>query len=292
MQIGIFAPMATPFADAGFLHALGTAADERGFHSIWIGEHVVFFDQYESKYPYADDGKIAIPSDSGLLDPFVALTFLASATKRVRLGTGVCLVPQRNPVYTAKEIATLDWLSGGRFDFGVGIGWLEEEFRTLQVPFARRAGRTRSYLEVMRRLWCDPISEYADEFYSLPACRAYPKPLQQPHPPIYFGGESDPALKRVADIGQGWFGFNIAPDAVADRLRRLDTLLAARGRSRMDVRIAISPYMLPCDFDTVQRYRDAGVEQVILMPMAFDPDGLRATLDQLAETIVEPARRL
>jgi len=292
MKIGIFAAMASPFATADYIRALGTAADERGFHSIWIGEHVVLFDEYGSRYPYADDGKIAIPDESGLLDPFAALNFLAAVTRRVRLGTGVCLVPQRNPVYTAKAVASLDWVSNGRFDFGVGIGWLEEEFRALEAPFARRAARTRSYLEVMRRLWCDAISEYADELYTLPACRQYPKPLQQPHPPIYFGGESDAALRRVADLGQGWFAFNILPDAVVERVRALDALLAARGRTRAEVRINICPYMQASDFDTVQRYRDAGVEQVTLMPIAFDPDGVRALLDQLAETIVEPARRL
>lgn len=153
MHIGLFAPMASPFATPEFVSALGVAADERGFHSIWVGEHAVLFDEYGSRYPYADDGKIAIPNESGLLDPFAALSFLAGVTRQVRLGTGVCLVPQRNPVYTAKEVASLDWLSGGRFDFGVGIGWLEEEFRALAVPFARRAARTRAYLEVMRRLW-------------------------------------------------------------------------------------------------------------------------------------------
>ena len=292
MDIGLFAPLATPFATPEFVHAFGVAADERGFHSLWLGEHVVAFDEYRSRYPYADDGKMTLPGEMGLLDPFGALTFLAGVTRRVRLGTGICLVPQRNPVYTAKAVASLDWLSGGRVDFGVGIGWLEEEFRALEVPFARRAARTRAYLEVMRRLWCDPVSEYQDEFYTLPACRQYPKPVQQPYPPIHFGGESDAALKRVADLGRGWFGFNADPAAVAGRVPRLTALLAERGRSRADVTVSISPYMLPCDFDTVQRYRDAGVDQVILMPMAFDPDSLRATLDQLAETIVEPARRL
>ncbi|MEO8604660.1 MAG: LLM class F420-dependent oxidoreductase [bacterium] len=292
MKIGIFAAMATPFASPEYVQALGAAADERGFHSIWVGEHVVLFDDYGSRYPYADDGKITIPEESGLLDPFAVLNLLAGVTRHVRLGTGVCLVPQRNPVYTAKAVATLDWLSQGRFDFGVGIGWLEEEFRALEAPFPHRAARTRSYLEVMRRLWCDPVSEYADEFYTLPACRQYPKPVQQPHPPIHFGGESDAALKRVADLGQGWFGFNAMPDAVATCLTKLDALLAARGRSRRDVEISICPYMLPCDFDQVQRYRDAGVEQVVLMPIAFDADSLRAALDHLAETIVEPAQRL
>ena len=107
--------------------------------------------------------------------PFSALSFLAAVTRTIRLGTGICLVPQRNPVYTAKEVAAVDWLSNGRFDFGVGVGWLAEEFQALGVPFERRAARCRAYLEVMRRCWCDPISQYEGEFYSLPACRHYPE---------------------------------------------------------------------------------------------------------------------
>ena len=213
-------------------------------------------------------------------------------TRTVRLGTGICLVPQRNPVYTAKEVATVDWLSKGRFDFGVGIGWLAEEFQALGVPFERRAARCRAYLEVMRRCWCDPISQYDGEFYSLPPCRHYPKPIQQPHPPIYFGGESDAALKRVADLGQGWYPFSIDPDALAARLRDLEPLLAARGRRRRDLHVLICPYMRAADLDLVKRYRDAGADQVVLIAFAADQDELRSTLDRLAESIVEPARGL
>jgi probable F420-dependent oxidoreductase len=292
MRIGIFTPASNPFATPDYLRALGTAAEERGFHSLWVPEHVVLFDEYRSAYPYSADGRIPAPSEAGIIDPFATLSFLAAATRTIRLGTGICLVPQRNPVYTAKEVASLDWLSDGRVDFGVGIGWLEEEFRALAVPFTRRGARCRAYLEVMRRLWCDDVSQYAGEFYTLPACRQYPKPLQTPHPPIHFGGESDAALRRVADLGQGWFGFSIGPDETAARLRALAPLLAARGRSRRDIQVSISPYMTPCDFDAVQRYRDAGVDQVILMVVAFSRDELLGVLDTLATSMVEPARRL
>jgi probable F420-dependent oxidoreductase len=209
----------------------------------------------------------------------------------VRLGTGICLVPQRNPVYTAKEVASLDYLSNGRFDFGVGVGWLEEEFKALNVPFERRGARSRAYLEVMRRCWCDPISQYEGEFYSLPPCRQYPKPVQQPHPPIYFGGESDAALKRVADLGQGWFPFSIGPDELAARMQVLTKLLATRGRKRSDIRVAICPYMNSADLDLVKRYRDAGADQVVLMVFA-SRENLAGALDRMAESIAEPARRL
>jgi probable F420-dependent oxidoreductase len=293
MHIGIFAPLGNPFGTPDYLRALGPAAEERGFHSLWAAEHVVLFDQYASKYPYAADGRMPGGGEgAGMLEPFTSLSFLAAGTSRIRLGTGICLVPQRNPVYTAKMVADLDWLSAGRFDLGVGVGWLAEEFRALGVPFERRGERCRSYLEVMRRLWCDPISEHHDEFYDLPACRQYPKPVQRPHPPIHFGGESDAALRRVADVGQGWYGFNLEPDQAVERIQRLEKLLAERGRKRRDVEISISPYLRPIDLDAVKRYRDAGADQVILLCFAGNVDGLRARLDQLATQINEPARSL
>jgi probable F420-dependent oxidoreductase len=292
MQIGVFAIASNPFATPDYVHALGSGAEQRGFHSLWVPEHAVLFDTYASAYPYAADGRLPAPSDAGPLDPFSILSFLAAATRTIRLGTGICLVPQRNPVYTAKEVASLDFLSGGRFDFGVGVGWLAEEFQAVGAPFERRGARCRAYLEVMRRCWCDAVSQYAGEFYTLPACRVYPKPIQQPHPPIYFGGESTEAIKRVADLGQGWFPFSIAPQALATRLRELDALLAARGRRRRDIQVAVCPYMTPADLDLVKRYRDAGADQVVVMAIAVRADDLRRALDQLASAIVEPARAL
>jgi len=292
MKIGLFAPTLNPAATPEYLHALGHGAEERGFHELWVAEHVVLFDDYESEYPYASDGKIPAGGESGILDPFNTLSFLAAATKRVRLGTGICLVPQRNPVYTAKEVATLDWISAGRVDFGVGIGWLAEEFRAVAAPFDKRAARCRSYLEVMKRLWCDPVSQYKDEFYELEACRMYPKPVQTPHPPIYFGGESDPALRRVADLGQGWYPFKILPEDLAKPLTRLDGMLSERGRKLEDIDIVVCPYMLPVDLDAVKRYADLGVSQVILLFMAMSAAEVVPALDALAESFVVPAGRL
>lgn len=292
MRVGLFAPLGNPFATPEYVAALGAAAEERGFHSLWVAEHVVLFDEYASKYPYSADGRIPAGGENGMLEPFAALSFLAAGTKRIRLGTGICLVPQRNPVYTAKEVATLDWLSGGRVDFGVGVGWLEEEFLACATPFERRGARCRDYLRAMQRLWCDPVSEYQGEFYAFPPLRQYPKPIQSPHPPIHFGGESDAALRRVADLGQGWYGFNLAPADVPSHLETLDKFLAQRGRRRSDVEISVSPYLKGAGDDALPRYRDAGVDQVIVMAVAGSVDKLREQLDGLAKTVVEPAARL
>ena len=227
-----------------------------------------------------------------MLEPFTSLAYLAAVTSRIRLGTGILLVPQRNPVYTAKEAANIDWLSGGRLDLGVGVGWLAEEFRAVGVPWPRRGERTRSYLEVMRRLWCDEVSEYKDEFYELPACRQFPKPVQKPHVPIHFGGESDAALQRTADIGQGWYGFNLEPDGVAERLTRLDRMLAANGRKRSDLVISVSPYLREMSPAKLEAYRRAGADQVILIGFARNREAIASALEKLADTYLSTARRL
>lgn len=285
MKVGLFAPLANPYATPEYIRALGEGAEERGFDSIWLAEHVVLFNEYSSQYPYAQDGKIPVPAGSGILDPFASLSYLAACTSTIRLGTGICLVPQRNPVYTAKEAATVDWLSNGRFDLGIGVGWLEEEFQALGVPFERRGARCRAYIDVMKSLWCDDVSQYEGEFYSLPPTSQFPKPVQDPHPPIHFGGESNAALRRVADLGQGWYGFNLSAEDVVERIEKLTVLLEKRGRSRDDVEISVCPYMLPATRETIHAYGDAGVDRVILTVAAGSPDRLSAALDALAALV-------
>jgi probable F420-dependent oxidoreductase len=289
MKIGVFVPVAGANANPEFLQAVGQAVEERGFESVWAAEHVVLFDDYDSRYPYAPDGRFPGGGDSGLLEPFTALTFLAGVTRHVRLGTGICLVSQRNPVYTAKQVADLDVLSGGRVDFGVGIGWLREEFEVLQMPFEQRADRCREHLEVMKALWGDEVSEYRGDHYRLRPCRMYPKPVQQPHPPVHVGGESDAALRRVAEFGQGWYSFNRTPAGLGDPLRRLDQLLADRDRRRADVQVTVCPYLNPLAPGMVDGYREHGVDRVVGLCFAFDRDSLLATLDQLVIDLVEPA---
>ena len=191
------------------------------------------------------------------------------------------LLPQRNPVYTAKEVATLDWLSNGRVDFGIGVGWLEEEFNAVNVPWPQRGRRTDEYLEVLRTLWTDETSAYEGEFYSLNPCQMFPKPVQQPHPPIHIGGESDAALARVARAGQGWHTFNRPPEDLAEPLATLDGLLAEEGRTRSDVTITVCPYFQPLDADIAGRYAEAGVDAVAALLLPFSEDDVVKAMDDL-----------
>ena len=292
MDVGVFVPLGNGNATPEILRAVGRSVEERGFESIWVPEHVVLFPEYESAYPYSPDGKFPGGADTGMLEPLTALTYLAAVTDRVRLGSAICLVPQRNPVYTAKQVTDLDNLSSGRAEFGIGVGWLREEFDALNVPFEKRGQRTDDHLAVMKALWADDVSEYRGELYDLPPCSMYPKPVQTPHPPIHVGGESDAALRRVARAGQGWFSFNRLPGDLAEPLGRLDAILADHDRSRDDVVITVCPYFNPVTPEMVAQYADAGVDRLVVLCLAFDVPTLESQLDDLARDVLEPARAL
>lgn len=290
MDVGVFVPIGSGNTEPGLLRMLGPAIEERGFESVWLPEHVVLFDEYASSYPYSPDGRMPGGAEFGMVEPFTALTFLAAVTDRIRLGTGICLLPQRNPVYTAKVVADLDNLSGGRVDLGVGIGWLREEFAALGVPFEARGRRTDDHLEILRTLWADDVSAYDGEVVSLPPCRLYPKPVQSP-PPIHIGGESDAALARVARYGQGWFTFDRLPADVPAQVARLEAALAEAGRSRSEVTLTVSPYLRPITSDDVRAYADAGVDRLIVLALAFNEDMANEQLDRLVTDVLEPAQK-
>ena len=259
--------------------AAAQAVEEMGFHSIWVPEHVLFFADYASTYPYSNDGRIPGEPD-GVLDPFSALTFIAAHTSRVRLGTGICLVPQRQPVYTAKMVADLDYLSGGRVDFGVGVGWLKEEFDNLQMSFEQRAARCNEYIDAMRALWQPGLSQFSGPTVELTPCHFNPKPEQQGErhagPPVYFGGESMPALRRVAQRGDGWYGYNLSPEQLSERLAVLDDLLQAQGRSRKELKVIVGPNSHPVTAATLSEYASVGADEALVGLFGSSIDKLRA----------------
>jgi probable F420-dependent oxidoreductase len=283
-------PTASPMTTPALLDAVAEGAQERSIGTIWVGEHVVLFEQYQSHYPYADDGRIPAPPGSGLLEPLVTLTYLAARTSTVRLGTAMLLLPQRNPVYVAKEVSSLDLLSGGRVDLGIGVGWLKEEFDALNVPWERRGRRTDEYLQVLRTLWVDDTSSFHGETYDLDPCEMFPKPLQQPHPPIHIGGETKAALRRAARHAQGWHTFNRSPEDLVEGLAELDTELEAAGRTRDDLHITVCPYFNQLTPDWVEGYAEAGADAVAALFFAFTPDDVARAFDDL-EACREAAAR-
>ena len=273
VPIGLFAPCSTPRGTRDYVEALGQGAEERGFESVWVAEHVVGFDR--------PGRREVLAGERGTLDPFVLLSFLAAGTSSIRLGTGVTLISQRQPLFLAKETASVDWLSGGRLELGVGLGWISAEFEALQLRREDRAALADRNLELLRTLWTDEVSEYHSRGYDLNACRAYPKPVQGPHPPVHIGGHSDAALRRVARYGQGWYGFDLDVDAFCERLSALELALAVEGRSRSDVTVSVCPFLGPVDAGVVATYAKAGADRVIVFLPAETHDDLFPALDRL-----------
>jgi probable F420-dependent oxidoreductase len=196
-------------------------------------------------------------------------------------------------VVTAKEIASLDKVSGGRFDFGIGIGWLAEEFTAVGVPWERRAERTREYLKAMKLLWTEEEPEFKGEFCSFPKVRMYPKPVQKPHPPLIFGGESTPALRRVGEVGDGWFGVNVTLEDAKAKITRIRQYAQAAGRDPGKLHFSVSPGLgEPVAMDLIKQYRDVGVHQVVVGAIPRDPQGIKAEIERLAEKLVAPSAKL
>jgi probable F420-dependent oxidoreductase len=288
MDFDIWLPTTNPFATPQYLAVVAREAEARGVHCIWVGEHVVTFEDYTSKYPYAEDGQAPIPPGCGLLEPFTTLAFLAAVTTSVRLGTAMCLLPQRNPVYTAKEVATVDWLSQGRVDLGIGVGWLREEFEAVAAPWVQRGKRTDEYLEVLDALWRDDPSSFSGAYYTLPPCNMHPKPIQDPLP-IHIGGESVPAMRRAARVGQGWHTFNRSPADLPGVVTQLEALLAEHGRTRADIKVTVSPYFKPIDPSITEQYAEAGADAVAALFFAMSAEDVPAAFEAI-EPCIERAR--
>jgi probable F420-dependent oxidoreductase len=295
MKIGLSSIGFGTLAAPAFIRTVVTTAERLNFSTVWAPEHVVLLDRYTSRYPYSlsASGEFLAPTDVPIGDPFPTLTYAAACTTRIRLGTGICLVPEHSPLVLGKTVATVDYLSGGRLILGVGIGWLMEEFQALGVPFERRAQRTREYIEAMRRLWGDDHSSYRGEFVQFEDVRCYPKPARRGKLPVWFGGESNPALRRAAEYGDGWYGLNISPEEAASKIKRIEQLLRENGRKRSDLELAVSPYTRPITVDDLKRYRDAGADEVelIFLDPAADDQGIIQQLEKLAREFVESAAK-
>jgi probable F420-dependent oxidoreductase len=241
VQLGLHALGIGAGARPGVIGAVAVAAEAAGFGTLWAGEHVVMVDRGASRYPYAPDGRIAVPADADWLDPMVALCFAAARTHTIGLATGVLLLPEHNPVILAKQAASLDRLCDGRFALGIGVGWSREEFAALGIPFERRGARADEYLTAMRTLWREDPASFTGEFVRFADIRVNPKPLREGGIPVIVGGNSDAALRRAARAGDGWYGFNLADlEQVAERVERLRQLCTAADRDPSGLHIAVA----------------------------------------------------
>ena len=239
-------------------------AERLGFESAWIAEHLIMPVKQESVYPYSADGRFLVPPDSPFHDPLIVLAYVAAATHRIRLATGIFVVPLRNPFATAKAIASLDQLSQGRVTFGVGIGWLKEEFEAVGMTFENRALRTREYLELMFKLWSEADPEYQGKTVATRGMKFAPKTVQQPHPPIVFGGTSEPALKRTVKLGDGWYGIAHSLDQARTQIAHLREYARVAGRARpIEITLSLRTGK-PLTADDVRRMSELGVDRTLV----------------------------
>jgi probable F420-dependent oxidoreductase len=283
MQFGLHALGIGAGAKREVIDAVASAADDCGFATLWAGEHVVMVDRSESRYPYSDDGVIAVPAQADWLDPMIALGFAAAASSRIGIATGVLLLPEHNPVVIAKQAASLDRLSGGRFTLGVGVGWSRDEFAALGVPFEHRAARTAEYVAAMRTLWRDDVASFDGKFVGFGSIRVNPKPVRDRRIPVVAGGNSDAALRRVVAWADGWYGFNLdGVAAVRERVAKLNQLCAESGRDRAELRLAVA-LRSPRAGD-VDELAGLGVDELVLVDAPpDDPEAATGWVSALAE---------
>lgn len=274
MKTGIFI---FPTAQSIDVATLAKHAESAGFESIWIPEHPILPVNPKTPFPGSADG--IIPDVyAHLVDPFIALATAASVTTKIKLGTGICLVPERNPLLTAKEVATLDHYSRGRFLFGIGAGWLREETEIFKANFERRWSWTRECILAMKELWTKDEVEFHGEFIHFPLVKSFPKPAQKPHPPIILGGQAKNVLKRVVAYGNGWMPNRIPPDQIKAAREELNKLAIKAGRDPQA--IEISMFGLPNDPGLVKRFEEAGADRVIIR---LDSAPEAETLAELAQ---------
>jgi probable F420-dependent oxidoreductase len=285
MKFGLMFVNSGPFANPKLFEVLVKTADEVGFESLWTVEHVVVPVGYASQYPYSESGRMPGNSEKiPIPDPLLPLAYAAAITKRIKLGTGILILPQRHPVYVAKELATLDLLSGGRALLGVGIGWLAEEFEVLGVPFRERAARTEESVRALRSLWAPETSSFRGRYYQWGPVESYPKPVQKPGVPVHVGGHVEGAARRAARVGDGFFPARGELDLLASLFAALRDECGKVGRRPEEIELTTG--MAGQDRDSVRRYEDLGVSRLIAAPPGFDPDGLRRGLEKFANDLI------
>ena len=284
------------------LRTLAQRAESLGFDSVWVSDHIILPRKVDSFYPYAADGVATFQPDEDYYEPLAALNFLAGCTQKIRLGTHVLILPYRNPVLTAKMLSTLDVLSGGRLILGAGVGWMEEEFQALGLDtYAQRGAVTDEYIQLFKELWTKDDPVFQGEHYQLSGTGFMPKPVQKPHPPIWIGGHTNPAIRRAAKYGDGWMPIGLRPPAIlepeelAEKIARLRRLTVRAGRPEDAVSLCFSTGVTFDDSPGATRsmmsgraeqiaadlrqYQDLGVRNFIL---GFPGDSV-AALDEAME---------
>ena len=278
MKFGLI-PVNVNVESGGQMIDLAQKAEAAGFESVWTFEHIVVPLAYESKYPYHHSGKMAAAPETNFIDPLIALTAVAQATKTIRLGTGVNIVAQTNPMTLAKQAASLDFISGGRFMLGAGIGWLREEFKVMGTPFERRGARFDDYMVALRKVWSGEVVEHDSDFLDWHGFKSYPLPVQRPGVPIIMGGGTGKIFERIAKYGDGWF---IPPTGdwsedgksgtgLDKALAMLHGACAEVGRDPAE--IELTTFWNPAaGADSLKPLEDAGIDRLVVLTVMLGQD--------------------
>jgi probable F420-dependent oxidoreductase len=288
MKIGVLAFISETSIDTV---TIARKTESLGFDGFYLPEHPIIPVVCKSSYPGTPDG--SIPDGlAHFIDPFIGLAQAAAVTSKIELGTGICLVPEHDPIILAKEIATLDLCSGGRFIFGIGAGWLAEESAVMGVDFKRRWPMTREYIRAMKELWTKPEATFDGEFVKFPAVKCYPKPASKPHPPVHIGATAsgaarDRALRDTVAIGDGWAPLALSPEVLATELGKLKKLCAEAGRDFRSLEITMySPVVEGEPRRVREQYREAGAHRLIFILDSPTPDRWERQLTDLAKAWV------
>jgi probable F420-dependent oxidoreductase len=244
--------------------ALGKKAEAVGIESLWTFEHVIVPLDYKSAYPYDKSGKMGATPETNFVDPLIAISALAANTTKIRFGTGVNILPQANPLYVAKQAASLDFVSNGRFMLGVGIGWLQEEYDALGAPFERRGARFDDYVVAMKKVWSGETVEHKSDFIDWHGFKSYPVPIQKPHLPVIIGGTKGKAFERVARHGDGWYAPTATVEQLEPLMKELGAACAAIGRDPKTVEVSAMWMGPAAGLDSVERYAELGVSRLIV----------------------------
>ncbi len=281
MNIGVSTPLPAYTVDPAFT---ARKAEELGFESIWYAEHPIMPVHSESPFPGSPDGVIP-ESYSHFTEPYIALARASGVTSTIKLGTGITLITERNPLVLAKEISVLDLYSGGRFLFGIGTGWHKEETTIMGGDFDHRWTQAREAVLAMKELWTKEEAEFHGRYYDFPLVKSYPKPAQKPHPPVLLGGMAKNVLKRIIDWGDGWFPNRVTPEQVKESRAILDELATAAGRDPESITISVSGQ--PSDLDLIQAFHEAGAYRVVVrLEPTNTEDEMAAELRQVADAVL------
>jgi probable F420-dependent oxidoreductase len=284
MEFGYFGVNVGAFDNGDAIGRLATTAEGLGYESLWTGEHVVLVDPQEAPSP--------VPPESPFVDTVTTLAFIAGKTEKIKVGSGILLLPQRDPIVLAKELAGVDVLSNGRLLFGLGVGYVEGEFAALGIPYEERGPRTTEHIEVLRTLWTQEKPSFDGQFTSFSGIQSRPLPVQKPHPPIHVGGMSAPALRRAVAQGDGWYGFFQNVEGTAAMLRNLEEAAkqVERPASLGKLAITITPPG-PIDADTAKQFEDLGVDRIVLM-RSMDDMANAGREDDVLRFLEDSAREL